>query len=120
MVLCLICKSTPLTRLLKSQHFKEGSLFQALTLKIMGQCHVAAIKAQDVSNICYKLLSNLITSSNHQGKVVTEELVLLADQSAHRYPVFTANGLFALNYNVMLGLAGSITTYVIIFLQVLK
>lgn len=60
-------------------------------------------------------------SENYEGRrgSFVEEVALLAEQATNRFPVFNAAmRFFSVNYKVLLGLGGSVTTYVILLLQI--
>lgn len=91
-----------------------------MTFKVVSNCELVTREARRTSTICHRLLLKMRDAGDSDNAAVAEELLLLVEQSTYRYPVFTANGFFVLNYGLLLSLADTIASYVIILLQIHK
>lgn len=87
-------------------------------IAITTSCNMALEEALRTPGICYHLLAN--HSKVAKDMKVRGELILLAQQSTSRCPSFSAGGFFDVDFKLLLGLFGSITSYVIIIIQVNK
>lgn len=72
----------------------------------------------DTATICCQILKSCSDDDEGCRENFAKEFNLLAEQAAHRHPVFSGVQLFNVNYKLLLGLGGSVTAYVIILFQV--
>lgn len=82
----------------------------------VANCSKATDEARYTADIIYTLLSEIPPSLRN----LREELISFAHQATNNCPYFTAAGFFEINYQLLLGFAATITSYVIIILQINK
>lgn len=84
-------------------------------------CEKTTREARRTATICYKLLLDVPPiCSTMQERILKEELILLAQQATHQCPYFSAAGFFNVDYSMLFGLLGTVTSYVIVLIQINK
>lgn len=84
-------------------------------------CDMTTKEAQRTATVCYNLLLDVpAVSNNVQDKILREELILLAQQATHQCPYFSAAGFFNVDYTMLFGLLGTVTSYIIVLIQINK
>lgn len=84
-------------------------------------CEMTTKEAKRTSTICYNLLLSIPdTSTNYQNRVLRKELILLAHQVSNQLPRFSAAGFFNVDYYLLFGLLGTLTSYTVVLIQIYK
>ncbi|XP_017776026.1 PREDICTED: uncharacterized protein LOC108562262 [Nicrophorus vespilloides] len=106
--------------------FKYGSELVALcimwaslpiitAIAIFSACNHATEKIRHTSVIAYNLIQELGEAPNDMN--YKQELQELAELATNKCPSFSAAGFYTVNYSVLFGLVGSITSYLIVLIQ---
>lgn len=81
-------------------------------------CQQTCVEAHKTALISYKLLLELpMTEKTSPAHVLREEILLLTHEVEQRPCVFTAAGFFNVDCTMLLEIAASVASYVIIVLQ---
>lgn len=88
---------------------------------VAATCDITTKEAKRTATICYNLLLDVpAVSNNVQDRILREELILLANQATHQCPHFSAAGFFRVDYTMLFGLLGTVTSYIIVLIQINK
>lgn len=104
--MCSVCR----------QLFNKIKIFQVITFLTVANCSKASNEVRSTPERIYAVIFQIHPST----RGLREELVAFAHQVINTCPSFSAVGLFEINYRFLLGFAATITSYVIIILQINK
>ncbi|KAF2893861.1 hypothetical protein ILUMI_12313 [Ignelater luminosus] len=96
-----------------------GLLGTVMVVVIAATCDATTKEAQRTAKVCYSLLLDVPAFSNNiQDQILREELSLLAQHATHQCPYFSAAGFFRVDYSMLFGLLATVTTYIIVLIQI--
>lgn len=82
-------------------------------------CDMTTKEAQRTAKVCYTLLLDIPAFSNNiQDRILKEELSLFAQHATHQCPYFSAAGFFTVDYSMLFVLLGTVTSYIIVLVQI--
>lgn len=78
-------------------------------------CDQAVNEAKSTAFLCYKLIQELSTYTDHQ--IIKDDLIIFAQQVSNRPPCINAAGFFNVNYTTLVSIIGSVTAYIVVLIQ---